>query len=78
MNQTAMLVNIVPLAGASERPAAGLKMSWVRASDAAVHEAALARAVEQYPLSNEWLLAYAARNPPPQSWYENDEDEDLF
>jgi hypothetical protein len=32
--------------------------------------------VEAYALPNERLLAYAARNPPPPAWY--DQDEDLF
>jgi hypothetical protein len=72
----AMLVQNIPVAGVSEGIAPGLKTAWVRAPQDTTQEAALAEAVAEYPLSNEQLLAYAARNPPPQTWY--DEDEDLF
>jgi hypothetical protein len=54
----------------------GLKTTGVGVAEDTTSEAARTRRVEQYPLSNERLLASAARNPPPQSWY--DEDEDLF
>jgi hypothetical protein len=44
-----------------------------------VEETANLRAAEElaeHSISNERLLAFAARNPPPASWH--DEDEDLF
>ncbi|HKI35681.1 MAG TPA: hypothetical protein VKA46_27750 [Gemmataceae bacterium] len=69
-------ITVVPVAGVTEANGAGLKTTWTSATAVFADEAALAHAVEEYPLSNERLLAYAARNPPPQSWY--DEDEDLF
>ena len=67
-----MYIKMAPVAGVSEGIVPGLKTAYASAADGA----ALARAVEEYSLSNERLLAYAARNPPPQSWY--DQDEDLF
>jgi hypothetical protein len=79
MNQTSdysagLAVLMVAVKGVIERPEEGLKTSWAVVPEDATFEAALARAVEQYPLSNERLLAYAARNPPPQRWYDGDED----
>jgi hypothetical protein len=53
-----------------------MEMAGTAYGGEAMEEAARARRVEEYPLSNERLLAYAARNPAPQAWY--DEDEDLF
>ena len=77
MNQSVAYVSMVPVTGVSEGLTAGLKIAWIQPSDdAAASENALARAVAAYPLPNERLLAYAARNPPPQCWY--DQDEDLF
>ena len=71
-----MVVTMVPVAGVSRGLVAGLRAAYAGAADDAANEAVFARAVAVYPLSNERLLAYAARNPPPQNWYE--EDEDLF
>jgi hypothetical protein len=75
MNQQMFLI-MAPVAGVQEGIAAGVKTAYAGAANGATNEAAIARAVAEYPLSNERLLAYAARNPPPQSWY--DQDEDLF
>jgi hypothetical protein len=76
MSQNALVVGMVAVAGVSEGITPGLKSAWARTADDPAGEAALARAVAAYPLPNDRLLAYAARNPPPQSWY--DQDEDLF
>jgi hypothetical protein len=69
----AMLFQIVPVVGVSEGIAPGLKTSWGNASDATL-EAALARAVAEYPLSNAELLASLEQNQPPQSWYDEDHE----
>ena len=45
MNGSAILMNMVPVAGGSERIAAGRKAGYSRASDDAPQQAALARAV---------------------------------
>jgi hypothetical protein len=74
MNQTAMLPIIVPVAGVSEGIAAGLKASWGRSLEDTTREAALARAVAQFSLSNAELLATAAQCRPPQSWYDEDHE----
>lgn len=74
MNQTARLLDTVAMAGVSESIAPGLKTTWVRASDAAVGEPALARAVAEYPLSNAELLASVEQCRPPQSWYDEDHE----
>jgi hypothetical protein len=70
------IVTMVPVAGVSQGIVAGLKTVYAGAADQAANGAALSGAVPEYCLPNERLLAYAARNPPPQNWY--DEDEDLF
>jgi len=74
MNQTATLMNMVPVAGVSEGIAPGLKTTWVRAANHATPEAALARAVAEYPVSNAELLASVERCKPPQSWYDEDHE----
>jgi hypothetical protein len=74
MNQTAMLLNVVPVAGVSESIAPGMRTTWVRASADAGGEAALARAVVEYPLANAELLASVERSRPPQSWYDEDHE----
>jgi hypothetical protein len=84
MNQTgcygegggAVLMGTVLRAGVTEKVTAGVKTTWAGAPEDAIHQDELARMVEQCSVSNERLLAYAARNPPPQSWY--DQDEELF
>jgi hypothetical protein len=74
MNQTARLLAVVPVAGVSDSFAPGLKTAWVRAADASASEAALARAVAEFPLSNAELLASVQRCRPPQSWYDEDHE----
>ncbi len=75
MNQTATLVNMVPVAGVSEGITTGITTAWgSRASDDATREAVLALAVAQYPLSNAELLATVERCQPPQSWYDEDHE----
>jgi hypothetical protein len=74
MNQTAVLMNMVPVAGVREGITAGLKTSWVRASEDVLREAALARAVAEFPLANTELLASVERFRPPQSWYDEDHE----
>jgi hypothetical protein len=76
MTQIALVTSAVVVDGVRETITPGLTSAWARAADDNAAEAALASAVAAYPLANDRLLAYAARNPPPQSWY--DEDEDLF
>jgi hypothetical protein len=71
-----VIVNMVAEAGINEGIVAGLKTAYAGAAVDDMQESALARAVEEYHLPNKRLLAYATRNPPPQSWY--DEDENLF
>jgi hypothetical protein len=79
MNQTgecgaglAKLVTMFPVKGVSEGIAAGLKSRWVGPGDD--REAALARAVAEFPLSNTELLASVAQCRPPQSWYDEDHE----
>lgn len=74
MNQTPIPMNMVPMAGVSEGMAAGVKVSWMCATDNATRDAALANAVATYPLSNADLLRSAERCKPPQSWYDEDHD----
>jgi hypothetical protein len=74
MNQTATLLNMVPLAGVSEGISPGLKTAWVRAAQDAASAAALARAVLEYPLSNRDLLASVPQCQPPQGWYDEDHE----
>src|SRR3954454_3125645 len=59
MNQTALLMNVVPVAGVREVIAAGQKATWAHAFAATIQEAALARLVagnEAFPAVNtpEW------------------------
>ena len=69
----AMCVTMVPVAGVSKGIVPGLMSAYAGVGDDAT-TGALARAVREYPLPHKRLLAYAARNPPPQTWYEKDED----
>jgi hypothetical protein len=62
------------VAGVSQGIMPGPKTAWAAASDDESKEAALARAVAQYPLSNAELLASLERNKPPQSWYDEDHE----
>jgi hypothetical protein len=71
-----MFIKMAPVAGVSEGIVPGRKTAYASAAGDATNEAAPARAVAEYSLPNGLLLAYAARNPPPQSWY--DQNEDLF
>jgi hypothetical protein len=83
-NEPTLVVRMIPVSGLTGGSAPGAKggsapelnSGWLCAAEHAAHETALARAVAEYPLPNQRLLAYAARNPPPQNWY--DEDENLF
>jgi hypothetical protein len=59
---------------ASEGITPGVKTTWTGVAADPAHDAALAHALQQHSLSNKRLLAYAARMPPPQSWYDNDEE----
>jgi hypothetical protein len=72
----AMFITMAPVAGVREGIVPGLRTAYAGAAGGTSNETALARKVAEYPLPNERLLAYAARNSPPQSWY--DTDEDLF
>ena len=81
MNQThaciagpAMFMKMVPVAGVSEGIVAGMKTAYSCTTNDAANETAFSWAAAENPLTNERLLAYAARNPPPQSWYEQEED----
>jgi hypothetical protein len=74
MSQNAMVMSMVAVASVSEGIAPGLKSAWARAADDPAGEAALAREVEEYPLSNAELLASLERFKPPQSWYDEDHE----
>ena len=64
---------MLPVEGVGNGIEAGAKSAWVgEPTDAAPGAAALAQAVEKFPLSNDELLAAAQRLKPPQSWYEED------
>ncbi len=59
MSETAVLMNVVPVVGGREWIAAGLKAGYGRASNEAIQQAALARAIaeaEAFPVVNtpEW------------------------
>jgi hypothetical protein len=74
MNQNAVVITGVPVAGVSEGIKPGLTSAWARAADDPAREAALAREVSEYPLSNAELLASVERCRPPQSWYDEDHE----
>jgi hypothetical protein len=69
-----MIIQIVPVVGVSERIVPGPQTAWVHAPEDATGEAALARAVAAYPLSNAELLASVERCRPPQTWYDEDHE----
>jgi hypothetical protein len=70
MSQTALLVNMFPVAGVSQSITPGLKTAWVRGFAAVT----LGEAVAPYSLSNAELLASVKCFRPPHSWYEEDHE----
>jgi len=70
MSQTALLINVVPVAGVSEQITPGLKTAWVRAAC----PVSFAKAVAEHFISNAELLASVQRFPPAQSWYHEDHE----
>jgi hypothetical protein len=70
----AVITSVALTAPVSEEPMPVLKTVWSGACEDAGYEAALARAVAEYPLSNAVLLASVERCRPPQSWYDEDHE----
>jgi len=74
MSQTALLINVVPVAGVSEQITPGLKTAWVRAPENGTCPVSFAEAMAEHFISNAELLASVQRFPPAQSWYHEDHE----